>query len=66
MPLIKKLLLIILLLGCSTEPEEDTTPPSVTITQPINGATLNALTTIKANAIDNEGVKNVVFYVAGF
>ena len=57
--------LSLLLFGCTTEPEEDTTPPSVTITQPINGATLNALTTIKANAIDNEGVKNVVFYVDG-
>ena len=59
------MLFSIIILSCDNPEEPDTTPPSVTITQPSDGATLNALTTIRANAIDDEGVKNVVFYIDG-
>ncbi len=41
----------------------DTTPPSVSITAPANGATVAGTTTITATATDNLGVQKVRFYV---
>ncbi len=41
----------------------DTTPPSVTITSPLNGSTVGGTITITANAVDNVGVTRVEFFV---
>ena len=45
----------------------DTTPPTVSITSPLNGAVLlkNSTVTITAAALDNVGVTKVEFYVNG-
>jgi hypothetical protein len=45
----------------------DTTPPTVSITQPLNGAlvTRRSVVTITANASDNVGVTKVEFYISG-
>ncbi|NHJ84958.1 MAG: hypothetical protein FK734_05820 [Asgard group archaeon] len=43
----------------------DTTPPTVSITSPSNGATVSGTTTITASASDNVGVSSVVFYIDG-
>jgi hypothetical protein len=55
--------------GCKenepTPPSSDTTPPSVVVTQPANGATLTGSTMIKAEATDNSGVQWLDFLVDG-
>ncbi len=43
----------------------DTTPPSVTINAPLNGATVNATLTINVTATDNVAVARVEFYIDG-
>lgn len=45
----------------------DTTPPTTSITSPLNGSTIStkSTTTITANATDNVGVGRVEFYVNG-
>ncbi len=43
----------------------DTTPPSVTLTSPTEGATLSGTATLAATASDNVGVAQVQFYVDG-
>jgi hypothetical protein len=43
----------------------DLTPPTVSITSPTGGATVNGSVTITANAADNVGVANVQFLVNG-
>jgi hypothetical protein len=43
----------------------DTTPPTVTITTPISGATVSGSTTVAASASDNVGVASVQFQVDG-
>jgi len=43
----------------------DTTPPTVTLTAPANGATVSGTITLSANASDNVGVTRVEFYVDG-
>lgn len=43
----------------------DTTPPSVAITAPANGATVSATVTVSANASDNVGVAGVQFLIDG-
>lgn len=45
----------------------DTTPPNVSITSPLNGATVSkgSTVTITANATDNVGVSKVEFYING-
>jgi chitodextrinase len=45
-----------------TQSPADTTKPSVNITSPANGATVNGSITIAANASDNVGVTKVEFY----
>lgn len=41
----------------------DTTPPTVSITDPLNGATVSGTITISATASDNVGVTSVDFFV---
>ena len=53
-------------IGCGNNPaESDKTPPTVVITQPINDATLTEPITIKADAVDNNGIKQVEFVIDG-
>ena len=43
----------------------DTTPPTTSITAPVNGATVSGTVTVSANASDNVGVTKVEFYLDG-
>jgi len=43
----------------------DTTPPTVSITAPANGATVSSTVTVSANAADNVSVANVQFQLDG-
>lgn len=49
--------------GGGSVPPADTTPPTTTITSPVNGATVSDMVTIAANASDNVGVAKVEFYI---
>lgn len=64
------LLFLILFEGCEepTEPDEppDTSPPTVTISSPQSGSTVNGIVTITCVSIDNEGVEKVELWVDGF
>src|SRR5262252_4057420 len=46
-------------------PPPDTTPPSVNITAPANGATVSGTVTVSASASDNVGVVGVQFFADG-
>jgi hypothetical protein len=50
-----------------TVPAGDTTPPTVTITAPVNGASVprKSTVTIRVTATDTGGVTAVAFYVNG-
>jgi hypothetical protein len=48
-----------------TEPPVDTTPPTVSLTAPADGATVNGSVTISADANDNVAVTQVEFLVNG-
>ncbi len=43
----------------------DTTPPSVSVTSPANGATVSGTATVSASASDDRGVTKVEFYLDG-
>jgi hypothetical protein len=43
----------------------DTTPPTVNVTAPANGATVSGTTTVTATASDNVGVTQVQFFIDG-
>src|SRR5205814_1464274 len=43
----------------------DTTPPSVSLSAPANGATVSGTTSVQASASDNVGVTGVDFYCDG-
>jgi Bacterial Ig domain/IPT/TIG domain/Purple acid Phosphatase, N-terminal domain/Immunoglobulin I-set domain len=43
----------------------DTTPPTISITAPGNGATVSGTVTVSANATDNVGVTGVQFFLDG-
>ncbi len=49
----------------SGPPAPDTTPPTVSITSPTNGATVSGTVTISSTASDNVGVARVEFLVDG-
>ena len=64
----KKYFLPILLIGfwsCEEEVEEDTTPPTVTITFPQNNTTVSEIVSITCISSDNEGVEKVELWVNG-
>ena len=46
-------------------PPGDTTPPTVRITTPVNGATISGTVTVEASASDNVGVAGVQFQLDG-
>jgi len=53
-------------IGCNSSPTEtDESPPNVVITQPANGATLTSPVTIRVDATDNNGIKEVEFLIDG-
>jgi chitodextrinase len=49
----------------TSPPTQDTTPPTVSITAPANGAKVSGNITISATASDNIGVTKVEFYIDG-
>src|SRR5262249_21949708 len=49
----------------SNGPPPDTTPPTVGITAPANGATVSGTISVSANASDNVGVVGVQFFSDG-
>ena len=51
--------------SATTQAAPDTTPPTVTLTAPIAGATVNGSVTVSANASDNVGVVGVRFLLDG-
>lgn len=64
------LLPIILFIGLSCEEileafseEEETTPPTVSISSHISGQTVNGIVTITVTTEDNEGISKVEFYI---
>ena len=66
----KKALLIIttllfLFVGCEKRTEPDTTPPTVTITNPQTGTTVYEYAIINCVAIDNDKIDKVVLWVDG-
>ena len=61
---------VILFIGLSCEEiletlseDEDTTPPTVSISSHISGQTVNGIVTITVNTEDNEGISKVEFYI---
>ena len=52
-------------IGSGGPPPTDTTPPTVALTQPANGATVSGTTTVTASASDNVGVVGVQFKLDG-
>src|SRR5207245_7897547 len=48
-----------------TCPSPDTTPPTVSITSPANGATVSGTISVTASASDNRGVAGVQFQLDG-
>jgi subtilisin family serine protease len=46
-------------------PVRDTTPPTVSVTAPVAGATVSGMITVNINASDNVGVTKVEWYIDG-
>ena len=46
--------------GCE---EQDTTPPTVSITSPVSGQSVNEIVTITVTTQDNEGISKVEFFI---
>ena len=59
------LLPILFLIYWGCEEEQDTTPPTVTITSPQDGSTVSDSITITCMSTDNEGVEKVELWVNG-
>ena len=51
--------------GCEEPKEEDTTPPTVTITFPQNNSSVSEMVSITCISSDNEGVEKVELWVNG-
>ena len=63
----KKYLFIVFLVAwsCEDKREEDTTPPTVTITSPQNNSEVSEIVSITCMASDNEGIERVELWVNG-
>ncbi len=64
----KKSLLVIvailfLIVGCEKQTNPDTTPPTVFISSPVSGQTVNEIITIEVTTQDNEEISKVEFFV---
>ncbi len=51
--------------GYNTPAGSDITPPSVSITSPVNGSSVSSTISVAVSASDNVGVSNVTLYVDG-
>jgi len=51
--------------SCEDKKEKDTTPPTITITYPVSGSTVNGQIAIRVDANDNVGVVKVEFLIDG-
>ena len=49
--------------GCEEEVEEDTTPPTVSISSPVSGQSVNEIIIITVTTQDNEGISKVEFFI---
>ncbi|MBC8525753.1 MAG: hypothetical protein ISS28_04600 [Candidatus Cloacimonetes bacterium] len=57
-------LCLLFIINCSSSTDNDTTPPTVTISQPQDGATItDSITSIKVNATDNVGIASITLYI---
>ena len=58
---------ILLVFSCTEDPykipEPDTTPPQALVLFPIDGEPVSGIVNIQARANDNEGIKEVLFYI---
>jgi Leucine-rich repeat (LRR) protein len=66
--MINRITLLLLFIGLAfwgCEEEQDTTPPTVTITSPQDGSTVSDLITITCMSSDNEGIEKVELWVNG-
>ena len=64
--IMKKYLFIVLLVGvwsCEDAQENDTTPPTISISSPLSGQTVYEIVDIIVQAQDNKSVDRVEFYV---
>ena len=59
------LLILLLVVGCETPTEADTQAPTVVITSPVNETTLDALTVVRIDAVDNETISKVSLLING-
>lgn len=59
------LFFVLLFTTCEKSKDEDTTPPTVTITSPQNGSTVSEVVSITCMSSDNEGVEKVELWVDG-
>ncbi|MDP8226932.1 MAG: Ig-like domain-containing protein [Candidatus Celaenobacter polaris] len=57
--------IIIFVLSCEKTTKPDTTPPTITITNPQNGDTVFEMVNIACMSTDNEGVKKVELWIDG-
>ena len=55
----------VFILSCEDKDEKDTTPPSVTITSPTSGSTINEIVNITCMSTDDKGVQKVELWVDG-
>ena len=65
-PLMKKILLILPLLlywSCDEPTEDDTTPPTVSISSPVSGQTVSEVVTISVTTNDNDEISKVEFFI---
>ena len=59
------LLSLFLIFSCETPEEPDTTPPTVTITYPVDGSFVSEIINITCISTDNQGVKEVELWIDG-
>ena len=58
-------IVLLLMFSCEDKTEKDKTPPTVTITAPIIGSTLNEIVTVTCISTDNKGVQMVELWIDG-
>lgn len=59
------LLVFVFIWGCENATEPDTTPPQVSISSPVNNASVRDSVTIRATGADNKGIIRVEFLIDG-
>ena len=54
---------LVLFLSCEDKKEEDTTPPTVSISSLVSGQTVNGVVNITVTTQDDNGISKVEFFV---